>query len=100
MLVEITTPEEFMGDIMGDLNQRRGKIQGMDSQGSKTVIRALVPEAELYKYATTLRSMSHGRAIHGRTLHGFEEVPANVADKVIADMEEGGGGGGPRLAAR
>ncbi|NIR73656.1 MAG: elongation factor G, partial [Gemmatimonadetes bacterium] len=63
MEVEITTPEEFMGDIMGDLNQRRGKIQGMDSQGSKTIIRALVPEAELYKYATTLRSMSHGRAV-------------------------------------
>jgi elongation factor G len=88
MEVEITTPEDFMGDIMGDLNQRRGRIQGMDSQGSKTVIRALVPEAELYKYATTLRSMSHGRAIHRRKLYGFEEVPANVADKVIADMRK------------
>jgi elongation factor G len=88
MLVEITTPEEFMGDIMGDLNQRRGKIQGMETQGSKTVIKALVPEAELYKYATTLRSMSHGRAVHARTLHGFEEVPANVAEKVIAEWKK------------
>jgi elongation factor G len=85
MEVEITTPEEYMGDIMGDLNQRRGKIQGMDTQGSRTVIRALVPEAELYKYATTLRSMSHGRAVHTRRLHGYEEVPANVAEKVIAE---------------
>ncbi len=83
MEVEITTPEEFMGDIMGDLNQRRGKIQGMDSQGSKTVIRALVPEAELYKYATTLRSMSHGRAVHKRTFRGYEQVPSHVADQVI-----------------
>jgi elongation factor G len=87
MLVEITTPEDYMGDIMGDLNQRRGKIQGMETQGSKTVIRALVPEAELYKYATTLRSMSHGRATHSRTLHGFEEVPGAVAEKVIADAK-------------
>ncbi len=85
MEVEITTPEDFMGDIMGDLNQRRGKIQGMDSQGSKTVIKALVPEAELFKYATTLRSMSHGRAVHRRTLHGYEEVPSHVAERVIAE---------------
>ncbi|MGK7312458.1 MAG: elongation factor G [Candidatus Longimicrobiales bacterium M2_2A_002] len=87
MQVEITTPEDFMGDIMGDLNQRRGKIQGMDSQGSKTVIRALVPEAELYKYATTLRSMSHGRAAHTRKFHGYEEVPQHVAQKIIEESQ-------------
>lgn len=87
MKVEITTPEDFMGDIMGDLNQRRGKIQGMDSQGSKTVIRALVPEAELYKYATTLRSMSHGRAVHTRDFHGYEEVPQHVAQKIIEESK-------------
>ncbi len=85
--VEINTPEEYMGDIMGDLNQRRGKILGMDTQGSKTIIRALVPEAELYKYATTLRSMSHGRAIHTRRFHGYEDVPPNVAEKVIAETK-------------
>jgi elongation factor G len=88
MAVKIVTPEGFMGDIMGDLNQRRGKIQGMETQGSKSVIRALVPEAELYKYATTLRSMSHGRALHTRRLHGYEEVPANVADRIIAEMKK------------
>jgi elongation factor G len=88
MEVEIVTPEEYMGDIMGDLNQRRGRIQGMDTQGKKTVIRALVPEAELYKYATTLRSMSHGRALHSRRLHGYEEVPASVADRVTAEARK------------
>ena len=88
MEVEISTPDEFMGEIMGDLNQRRGKILGMDSQGSKTVIRALVPEAELYKYATTLRSMSHGRAVHSRTFHGYEEVPTHVAERVISEAKK------------
>jgi elongation factor G len=88
MLVEISTPEEYMGDIMGDLNQRRGKILGMDTQGTRTIIRALVPEAELYKYATTLRSMSHGRAFHTRTLHGYEDVPAAVAERVIAEAKK------------
>lgn len=83
MEVEITTPEDFMGEILGDLNQRRGKIQGMDAQGTKTVIRALVPESELYKYAITLRSMSHGRAAHSRTFHGYEEVPQHVAQSLI-----------------
>ena len=84
MDVEVTTPEEFLGEIMGDLSQRRGKIQGMETQGRKTVIRALVPEAELYKYATALRSLSHGRALHSRTHHGYEEVPASVAERIIA----------------
>lgn len=87
MEVEVTTPEEYMGDIMGDLNQRRGKILGMDSQGGKTIIKALVPEAELFKYATTLRSISQGRAFHSRSLHGYEEVPAHVADKVKQERE-------------
>ncbi|HUE76997.1 MAG TPA: elongation factor G [Longimicrobiales bacterium] len=87
MEVEISTPEEFMGEIMGDLNQRRGRIQGMETQGRKTVIRALVPESELYKYATTLRSMSHGRAVHKRRHSGYEEVPSHVADRIIAAAE-------------
>ncbi|HUG41752.1 MAG TPA: elongation factor G [Longimicrobiales bacterium] len=88
MEVEITTPEDFMGDIMGDLNQRRGKIQGLETQGGKTIIRALVPEAELYKYATTLRSMSHGRAFHTRQQHGYEEVPPHVAERITAETDK------------
>jgi elongation factor G len=72
-----------MGDVMGDLNQRRGKILGMEQEGQKTHINSLVPQAELYKYATTLRSLTQGRAFHRRKLHGYEEVPANVQGKVI-----------------
>ncbi|HSH44339.1 MAG TPA: elongation factor G [Longimicrobiales bacterium] len=82
MEVEITTPEEFMGEIMGDLNQRRGRIQGMETQGTRTVIRALVPEAELFKYATTLRSMSHGRATHTRRHYGYDEAPSRVVERL------------------
>ncbi|HUF14018.1 MAG TPA: elongation factor G [Longimicrobiales bacterium] len=90
MDVEVVTPEEYLGDVMGDLNQRRGRILGLDAEGRKTTIRALVPEAELYKYATTLRSLTQGRAAHHRKLHGYEEAPAAVAAKVAAsaDREE------------
>jgi elongation factor G len=81
--VEVATPEAYMGDVIGDLNHRRGKILGMEQSGSKTVIRALVPQAELYKYATMLRSISQGRAVHKRKLYGYEEVPQHVAQKII-----------------
>ncbi|MCI0436707.1 MAG: elongation factor G [Gemmatimonadetes bacterium] len=81
--VEVITPDVYMGDIIGDLNHRRGKILGMDQAGQKLKIRALVPQAELYKYATMLRSISQGRAVHTRRLHGYEEIPAHVAQKVI-----------------
>ena len=90
--VEVLTPEEFMGDVIGDLNQRRGKILGMEPEGKKTRVRALVPLAELYRYATSLRSLTQGRAAHTRRFHGYEEVPAHVAQKVIeaakVDREE------------
>lgn len=92
MEVDVVTPEEYMGDIIGDLNQRRGRVLGMEPDGKKTRIRALVPQAELYKYATSLRSISHGRAVHTRRFHGYEEVPSQVAQKVIeaakAEREE------------
>jgi elongation factor G len=81
--IEVTTPEAFMGDVIGDLNHRRGKILGMEQEGQKTKVRALVPQAELYKYATALRSFTQGRAVHRRKFHGYEEVPAHVAQKVI-----------------
>jgi elongation factor G len=81
--VVVVTPEQYMGDVIGDLNHRRGKILGMDQEGHKTRVKALVPQAELYKYATTLRSITQGRAFHSRKLYGYEEVPANVQQKVI-----------------
>lgn len=86
--VEVVTPEAYMGDVIGDLNHRRGKILGMDQEGQKTKIRALVPQAELYKYATTLRSLTQGRATHQREVHGYEEVPASAAQKIIEAAEK------------
>ncbi|MEX2608557.1 MAG: elongation factor G [Gemmatimonadota bacterium] len=83
--VDVVTPEQYMGDVMGDLNHRRGRILGMEQEGQKTRIRALVPQSELYKYATALRSMTSGRAFHSRKSHGYEEVPQHVADKIIAE---------------
>ena len=81
--VDVLTPEAYMGDVMGDLNHRRGKILGMEQEGSKTHIRALVPLAELDMYATTLRSLTQGRAFHTRKLAGYEEVPTHIAQKII-----------------
>lgn len=81
--VEVVTPEQYMGDVIGDLNHRRGRILGMEQDGQKTHVKALVPQSELYKYATTLRSLTQGRAFHSRRPHGYEEVPSNVQPKVI-----------------
>lgn len=83
--VEVVVPEEYLGDVIGDLNQRRGRILGMETVGRKSVLQALVPEAELYRYATALRSITHGRAAHRRSHHGYEEVHASVADRVLEE---------------
>ena len=83
MEVEVLTPDEFLGDIIGDLNQRRGRILGIDTAGRSQRIQALVPQAELYKYATSLRSLSQGRATHTRKVRGYEEVPQAEVQKVI-----------------
>ncbi len=81
--ITIKVPEEYMGDVMGDISGRRGKIMGMDSEGRFQIIRAQIPLAELYKYSTTLRSMTQGRGIHTRTFAKREEVPSDIAKKVI-----------------
>ena len=86
MEVEIETPEEFMGEVMGDLNQRRGRVLGMESKGHRQVVKALIPQAELYKYSAALRSLTHGKAAHTRVLSAYEEVPANLRKKIIADV--------------
>lgn len=85
--VEVITPEAYMGDVMGDLNHRRGRILGMEQDGAKTRIKALVPQAELYKYATMLRSLTQGRAVHTRRFHGYEEAPQHVTGKVIDEAK-------------
>lgn len=86
--VDVVTPEAYMGDVMGDLNHRRGKILGMEQEGQKTHIRALVPLAELDMYATTLRSLTQGRAFHTRKHAGYEEVPAHAAQKIIEQSKK------------
>lgn len=85
--VQVTTPDDYVGDIMGDLNSRRGRVQGMDPRGGRTVITARVPEAELYKYAASLRSMTQGRAHHTRVPGGYEPMPDGEAQKVIAEAQ-------------
>ena len=83
MKVEVVTPEDYMGDVMGDLNRRRGLPQGMDDSPSGKVIRAEVPLAEMFGYATDLRSMSQGRATYSMEFEKYNEVPQNVADSVL-----------------
>jgi elongation factor G len=84
MRVEVTMPEEFMGDVIGDLNSRRGQIEGMDSRGSTQVVRAFVPLAEMFGYATDLRSMTQGRASYSMELSHYAEVPASIAAELVA----------------
>ncbi len=86
--VSVTTPDEFMGDITGDVTSRRGKIMGMDSDGGRTTIKARVPESELYKYAAALRSMTQGRAHHARKFIGYEPVPSEQAKIIIAEAKK------------
>jgi elongation factor G len=83
MNVEVVTPEDYMGDVMGDLNRRRGLPQGMDDTPAGKVIRAEVPLAEMFGYATDLRSMSQGRAVYSMEFQKYSEVPQNVADLVM-----------------
>jgi elongation factor G len=83
MKVEVVTPDEYMGDVMGDLNRRRGLPQGMDDSPSGKVIRAEVPLAEMFGYATDLRSMSQGRATYSMEFEKYKAVPQNVADSVL-----------------
>jgi len=86
--VEILTPSEMMGDVMGDLSPRRGQILATESVGRLTKVTALVPQAELYKYSTALHSMTHGRGTHREAFHGYAEAPPDVAAKVAADNKK------------
>ena len=83
MSVEVVTPEENMGDIIGDLNKRRGQIQGLESKGTARVVKAKVPLSEMFGYVTVLRTISSGRATSSMEFSHFEEVPANLAKEII-----------------
>jgi len=84
MDVKITVPESMMGDILGDLNTRRGRVQGMDTVGSKSIVTAQVPQAEIMRYGNDLRSMTGGRGIYTISLSHYDTVPSNVAQPIIA----------------
>ncbi|CCZ21298.1 elongation factor G [Acetobacter sp. CAG:977] len=86
MKVEVVTPEDYMGDIIGDLNSRRGQVSGMDQRGNARVIDATVPLSSMFGYVNTLRSMSQGRAQYTMQFSHYAEVPANVADEIKSKM--------------
>jgi elongation factor G len=82
----VVTPEDYMGDVIGDLNSRRGQVSGMDSRGNASVINAMVPLANMFGYVNTLRSMSQGRAQYSMQFDHYEQVPQAVADEVRSKM--------------
>ena len=83
MSVEVVTPEDYMGDVMGDLSRRRGLLQGMDESPAGRVIRAEVPLAEMFGYSTDLRSATQGRATYTMEFAKYSEAPANIAEAII-----------------
>ena len=87
LIVEIKVPEDYMGDVMGDISSRRGKIMGMDSEGSFQKIKAQVPQSEMYHYSTTLRSLTGGRGIHSEEISHYDEVPRDMESKVTAEAK-------------
>ena len=89
MKIEVTTPEEFMGDIIGDLSSKRAQIQGTEKRGQLTIINALAPLAEMAGYATKLRSISQGRASFYMEPSHYEEVPKNIAETLVQKAHDG-----------
>jgi elongation factor G len=85
--VEVVTPEEYMGDVIGDLNRRRGQVQGMEQRGNAQVVSAYVPLAEMFGYATDLRSTTQGRATYTMQFERYDEVPTNIAEKVVGELQ-------------
>jgi elongation factor G len=88
MKVTVTTPDEFMGDIMGDLNGRRGRVLGMDSAGKNQIINAQVPLAEFLTYAPDLRSMTAGRGMYTMEFSHYDEVPAQISEKIVEEINK------------
>ena len=84
MAVEVITPEDYMGDVIGDLSARRGKVEGMEQRGSSHIVRAQVPLSDMFGYATDLRSRTQGRATYSMQFHAYNEVPESIAREIIA----------------
>jgi elongation factor G len=87
MAIEVVVPEDYMGDVIADVNQRRGRIDGMEMRGGSQIIKGYVPLAEMFGYATDLRSKTQGRGSYSMHLHGYEQAPANVAEEVISRVQ-------------
>jgi elongation factor G len=87
MAVEVVTPDDYMGDVIGDLSSRRGRVEGMDQRGNAQVIRAQVPLADMFGYATDLRSRTQGRATYTMQFHSYQEVPDAVAKEIVARVQ-------------
>ena len=83
MRVEVTVPDEYMGDVMGDMNKRRGRILGMDQHAGEQLIMAEAPQAEMFEYAIDLRAMTQGRGSFTMEFERYEEVPAHLAEEII-----------------
>ena len=86
MAIEVVVPEEYMGDVLADISTRRGRIQGMDLRGSTQVIKGYVPLAEMFGYATDLRSRTQGRGSHTMHLHAYEQAPGAVQEEIVSRM--------------
>ena len=86
MSVEVVTPEEYLGDIIGDLNSRRGQVSGTETRGPSTVINSMVPLANMFGYVNNLRSMSQGRAVFTMQFDHYEEVPKAVSEEIISKL--------------
>ena len=87
MRVEVTVPEEYMGDVIGDINSRRGRIEGMESRSGAEVIRGFVPLSEMFGYATDLRSSTQGRGVYVMQFSHYEEAPKSVTDEIVAKRQ-------------
>ena len=85
MRVEVTMPEEYMGDVIGDINSRRGRIEGMDDLGGGKIVRAYVPLSEMFGYSTDLRSRTQGRGNYSMFFEKYEQVPKSVQEKVLSN---------------
>jgi elongation factor G len=87
MSVEVVVPEEYMGEVIGDLNSRRGRIMGMESRAGSQVVTSMVPLAQMFGYSTDLRSATQGRATYTMTFHHYEQAPKSVAEEIVAKVK-------------
>jgi elongation factor G len=90
MKVEITAPQEFAGDIMGDLNARRGRVQGMDAKGTQQIVKAQVPQSEMLTYQSTLNSITQARGSYHMEFAHYDEVPSHLTQKIVQEAVASG----------